>query len=1202
MKKNFKYMLVALLAVFGFGAATAVISDQGDARFITYGHFNYEITKLNKTTLKGTVKMLSVADGVQDEDLLDANSKLEFPGHFEYKEGDKTYYFEVTEMQGEEYENDQLIATPVFFDRAHYAKSVVIPAELTAIPVATFNTCTHLESITFEQGSKVKSIAPKAFASTMISEFDFTPCTVLEELSDNVFIDIDDETNNTNTFITKVTLPTGPEFKHINAAFRHLPKLTEIVNLDKSYISELGPKAFDGDKELKVVSLPNTIKWIDGNALEGSAVESFTVDVKSLISLGGGEVVLDKDATTMRDKYMFVPYGTDPDGDGEAVATVDPKTNLYNLDDKSTTATPLKSLVLKGELGGKICSYAFAYCDGLQSEPAEGDNRLPFDLNLLTYGSQAQIQTSAFADCDGITTLTINDILDNQLGATNDAPLYTIEGGAFGDCANLATLFIGDVTTANAIGAGAFGKKLKNVTIGTVKAGTPVFEAGAFVWDNVDGTTLKLATGEGEYVSADSPNSGASIIAAGVFDFSAVKAPTTVFPVVEIGEVKSQGGVFAEGALKGTTIEALTFTGDININGLDHAILGNPTENETTFVYEQEPVVYVNGDPAEGQKALPTGAKIVEEPTYSLKDVGKFIDGGDGKYNLIDGLKARNEDAVGGVIPAANADGRAYIFESKDKVYEEVQGDVYDPSVENPVEPREGMYEKIGNNAYKHIEKIVERENANTNGLKTLTFKGKILTNGVGGGTFANLLKLETVVFEKELAENAVAAGSFEGSGKVGADGNIGTEEAPFVDYQFDGIEDYTVNPFNSNAFVAADYVFDEADDNAIERIIWWKVKDDNLRKSIANAIHKDVLDNDGDDETDYDGDDVDKKFNVYKWIDILGEEEEALANTFLVFRNQNEPNVAWGRYDLGSFEVEKGKYYEVDADGDGYDDNTGVKAYTKTPMKIARRQKIDGSDVNITLYGLYTEEDDIKKQSATYMVPLFSQDGYYYIRKQNKELIIVKVEKIDGDFTVEDLPVAYENTQKDEDALTWKEVDGEPINEIIADANGEKELVVNQGSITSLNDPMSSVWIQLLSGRDYTKSPITWTHQELINAVNKKVSDALSEDIESVDLWIMTDPAKYNGFRIDKNEVKQGNGAFIRYNWYYALLNKYKQDNAQEARVIWLDDAQATAIFSVNAYNGEANNGAIYNLQGIRVNGTQKGVYIQNGKKFIVK
>ena len=636
--KKFNYALLGLLA---FSLTASAQTKKDDV--LEVGCYKYIVNEdLGANKLNGTV---TVAEVLDYENFI-KDGVLQFPGNIEYQMGSKKYTYKVTKM-----------APTLFHDIAYDATSVTIPKELTEIPEGAFNTCTRLATITFEAGSQVKTIKNKAFASTMITSFDFTPCTLLEELDDNVFIDVDKPETNVNSFITSVTLPTGPEFKHINAAFRNLPELTEIVNLDKSYISELGPKAFDGDKKLTTVSLPNTIKWIDKFALEGSSVESFTVDVKSLISLGGGKVVLNPAATTMRDKYTFT----------EEAATK----NLYNLDNKK--AAPLKTLVLKGELGGKICSFAFADCTGLTSTPAEGGQK--FDLDQLTYGSKAQIEVSAFAGCTGITALTINDIADNQLVPNTE---FTIEGGAFGDCP-IATLTIGDVTTANAIGAGAFGKKLKNVTIGTVKAGTSVFEVGAFVWDDVNGTTLKLATGQGEFVSADSPDKDNPIIGEGVFDFSAVGTKATELPVVEIGEIKSQGGVFAGGALNGPTISDLTFTGNINMK------------------YEKAPVGYKEIE-TDGYETLPEGAKIVETPKYTLDEIGKYYKDGDTYYKIV-GIKATDETAVGQEIPAAS--GRSYIFEEKDNLYtaEEVDGaPVYDPTATegDSKTPERGKAQKFG--------------------------------------------------------------------------------------------------------------------------------------------------------------------------------------------------------------------------------------------------------------------------------------------------------------------------------------------------------------------------------------------------------------------------------------------------------------------------------------------------------------------------
>ena len=57
---------------------------------------------------------------------------------------------------------------------------------------------------------------------------------------------------------------------------------------------------------------------------------------------------------------------------------------------------------------------------------------------------------------------------------------------------------------------------------------------------------------------------------------------------------------------------------------------------------------------------------------------------------------------------------------------------------------------------------------------------------------------------------------------------------------------------------------------------------------------------------------------------------------------------------------------------------------------------------------------------------------------------------------------------------------------------------------------------------------------------------------------------------------------------------------------VVWRDETGAiesdpTAIESIQNV-AESENGEIYNLQGVRVNGTQKGIFIKNGKKYIVK
>ena len=66
-----------------------------------------------------------------------------------------------------------------------------------------------------------------------------------------------------------------------------------------------------------------------------------------------------------------------------------------------------------------------------------------------------------------------------------------------------------------------------------------------------------------------------------------------------------------------------------------------------------------------------------------------------------------------------------------------------------------------------------------------------------------------------------------------------------------------------------------------------------------------------------------------------------------------------------------------------------------------------------------------------------------------------------------------------------------------------------------------------------------------------------------------------------------------------YWIASK-KQYGAAGARIVWLDEDDATAIKTIKTKAG--NNGAIYNLAGQKVNASYKGVVIKDGKKYIQK
>lgn len=524
MKIKKLFAIAALLL--GSTSAFAQLAAQ-----ITKGNYVYDVTSQVAATKTATATINSVAPG---KSAVKADYSIDLVGSFEYVIGDDTWTVSVTGFSP--------AMLPAVATQNHpEAQSVVIPKEFTEIPAGAFDGCSGLKTITFESGSQVTTIGSNAFATTQITNFDFSLCTKLAELPNEVFV----ETGKNNTFITTVKLPSSPLFKHINGAFKNLTNLTTITNLENSYIQEVIASAFDGCTSLKTLSLPgNNLKYIDKNALKGSNIETLTINVSSLVSLGGGTV------------------GAAPTYTWTAGAAAD---NLYGKN--AVNNTPLKSLTLTGTLTGVIAKNAFAWCDKINAV---------LDLTGVVFGSTAQIEGEAFATCyrkvgtaeNGIQGVKLGDITDNKSG------LYTIAKDAFKGCDLLASVEIGDITTAMAIDAAAFGNKLKTVKIGTVKADDVAINAGAFVFANVDGTTLELAQGTGKYLNAN--NTTKSIFGAGAFDFSAVVAnmvggkDVRVYPTIKIGEIKSLGGVFVGGDIvPAATTKELTFTGAIAANGID---------------------------------------------------------------------------------------------------------------------------------------------------------------------------------------------------------------------------------------------------------------------------------------------------------------------------------------------------------------------------------------------------------------------------------------------------------------------------------------------------------------------------------------------------------------------------------------------------------------------------------------------------------
>lgn len=80
--------------------------------------------------------------------------------------------------------------------------------------------------------------------------------------------------------------------------------------------------------------------------------------------------------------------------------------------------------------------------------------------------------------------------------------------------------------------------------------------------------------------------------------------------------------------------------------------------------------------------------------------------------------------------------------------------------------------------------------------------------------------------------------------------------------------------------------------------------------------------------------------------------------------------------------------------------------------------------------------------------------------------------------------------------------------------------------------------------------------------------------------------------------------GTTIKAGQFFVACGK-KPDGAGRLSMVWLDEngnveSETTGIETVES--NDVNNGDVFNMQGVRVNKAQKGIYIQNGKKIVVK
>ena len=1236
-----------------------------DNSFFKYENYVYEVKHAPIANgAAGEAWLVGVRNG---NNPVDATGKLCLPenGTFTIKVLEDNYSLVVTQIADDALRYNFDVEAGHLVNKGEFAgkitaTSVVIPKTITTIQANTFVGYTNLKEISFEENSEVVTIDGGAFTTTQLSTFDFSHCSKLTNIDNGLFV----EDGYTNSYVTEVTLPEASEaLTTIGTAFKNLPNLKAINNLDKSLITTLVAESFDGDAKLKTLALPATIETIAADAFQGSGVENLTIDVTSMHDVAAGNI-----------------FGTS-------------KANL-------------KTLTLKGVLSRTFKPSAFAGCTNLESVTMN-DATKPFVITGGTIGA------SAFEGCTKLATLTFNDITEGTIGANafngctsltsvvfNDitgAAALThalIGGSAFEGCTKLAEISFGDLTHVT-IDANAF----KNCASGSLAStATKTLSFGALTDVDINPSAFegcaKLATIN--FGAADDLQIKTNAFKGCATNANATLTFSTLKNVTIAGTATTTGAFYnctKLGVINFGTSENLTI-GDFAFEecSKDFAVLSTA---KSTLTFANAKNIQI------GEKAFysETATKFSEITFGDIEDDGANTEFAANAFGNAKNLKTLNFGNLTGVVIPENTFASASVFLTnefskatfgnlqgttiKDGAFADATklaivsiGDVTEnsaigqgaaavfPNLKKAtigtVEGDEatiaakaftfGNYTAASVNlayvpatttteaAVKYLQytgadatktminaaafdftatvggfdgyvapvvNIGEIKSANTlaegalksDEISTINFKGAIVENGLNKMIIVKsttALKLATLVFDGAIAQHGINANAFASlpevmtitfNGKMAGDAVDGgafedLKAHSHVTYAYNESDiDLTVNPFAKKAF-------DNDATQAADRIIEFSVVNSGLAAKFDMADLTNGLLSDG-------------TYAIY----LAGYVEPVppvVDLSFLVYpqlyassTTAASPRTAWARWELGA-RVATGV--------------TGTLA-ANTNLVIKRVQEIDGTNkAKITIYGTYTDEDDAMETATVYMVPLKAKNGYYHIPGTNKTTLIVKVENA-ADFTETSYKVEC-NHDEDGTANDWPGYDEEVCTAVAGAKNG-------------------SIWPGLLNKELFVASQIM-TNQQLVDKSATDPAnagggadygyyhgdrDAADIDIYRTgatiaeDLYIMSDPSKNKGFRIDMMPITSSNNAYINTGWYYMLLKKYKDlTTSTAAHVVWLDDAtegEITGILTVkdNAKNVAAKSEGIYTLQGVRVSEMQKGnIYIVNGKKYIAK
>jgi hypothetical protein len=319
--KKIKFMLVALMAVFGFNnamAAELVNSTQYDTNGFQYviksmtktGDVWTGTVKIKKNTFSGTAITINptvnitvegtvsgaLCSGTVTFDIVeieaDGFAGLESVTSITFAEGCKVTAIGAGAFAGTKIENLDLTNTKItelnkLFEDANTAlKTVVLPASLTNVNDYALEHCYALSSIDASKCTKLISLGWNCFGDNAVTKLDLSK-TIVESLEKTPFVGKTGESGEKNKTLEELVLPTS-----ITTTNKGLANLYNVkkINLEDTKITAVYAGDFENDKSLLSLKFPKTLVNIrQTNMFKGCAsLATLEICYDALTEIGNG--------------------------------------------------------------------------------------------------------------------------------------------------------------------------------------------------------------------------------------------------------------------------------------------------------------------------------------------------------------------------------------------------------------------------------------------------------------------------------------------------------------------------------------------------------------------------------------------------------------------------------------------------------------------------------------------------------------------------------------------------------------------------------------------------------------------------------------------------------------------------------------------------------------------------------------------------